>query len=93
MVSDSDVISGQRYPLVCVAPITEAAGEYPAFAPGRSGLANRSFALIDHLRSLDKRRIRRVFGEVATEEMIALDEGLKQFLGLGEGLESSEYSA
>lgn len=86
VVSDPDVISDQRYPLVCVVPVTGTAGKgllYPPLAPGRSGLAKRSFALIDHLRSLDKRRIRRVFGELAREEIVALDEGLTLFLGLG----------
>jgi hypothetical protein len=59
---------------------------YPPLAPGHSGLAKRSFALIDHLRSIDKRRIRRVFGELARDEMVAVDEGLAVFLGLGDRL-------
>jgi mRNA interferase MazF len=89
VVSDPDVISDQRFPLVCVVPVTGTAGEgllYPPLAPGQSGLAKKSFALIDHLRSIDKRRIRRVFGELAWEEMAALDEGLAVFLGLGDRL-------
>jgi mRNA-degrading endonuclease toxin of MazEF toxin-antitoxin module len=56
---------------------------YPPLAPGRSGLAKESFALIEHLRLIDKRRIRRVFGELAKEEIEAVDEGLTIFLGLG----------
>ncbi len=87
MVSDPDVIGDQRFPLVCVVPVTGTPGEgllYPPLAPGQSGLAKRSFALIDHLRSIDKRRIRRVFGELAREEMAAIDEGLAAFLGLGD---------
>ncbi|HYL78750.1 MAG TPA: type II toxin-antitoxin system PemK/MazF family toxin, partial [Bryobacteraceae bacterium] len=86
VVSDPDVISDQRFPLLCVVPVTGTAGEgllYPSLAPGRSGLAKESFALIDHLRSIDKRRIRRVFGELAKEEIAAIDEGLAAFLGLG----------
>ena len=54
----------ERFPLVCVVPITGTAGEgalYPPLAPGRSGLTKPSFALIDQLRSIDKRRLRRVF--------------------------------
>ena len=46
----------------------------------------KSFALIDHLRSIDKRRIRRVFGELAREEIAAVDEGLAVFLGIGDRL-------
>jgi mRNA interferase MazF len=86
VVSDPDVISGQRFPLVCVVPVTGTPGEgllYPSIMPGESGLAKKSFALIDHLRSIDKRRVRRVFGEVTLEEMAAIDEGLTIFLGLG----------
>jgi mRNA interferase MazF len=85
VVSDPDVIGGQRFPLVCVVPVTGTRGEgilYPLLAPGRSGLAKESFALIDHLRSVDKRRIRRVFGRLAAEEVAAVDEGLTLFLGL-----------
>ncbi len=86
IVSDPDVIGGQRFPLVCVVPVTGTPGEgllYPPLAPGQSGLAKESFALIDHLRSIDKRRIRRVFGELPQAEMAAIDEGLALFLGLG----------
>jgi mRNA interferase MazF len=89
VVSDPDVISDQRFPLVCVVPITGTAGEgllYPSLAPGPSGLARQSFALIDHLRSIDKRRIRRVFGELAHQDIAAIDEGLAVFLGLGDRL-------
>ena len=89
VVSDHDVISDQRFPLVCVVPITGTPGEgllYPPLAPGMSGLAKASFALIDHLRSIDKRRVRRVFGELAKEEIAAIDQGLAVFLGLGEWL-------
>lgn len=89
IVSDPEIISNQRFPLVCVVPVTGTPGEgllYPPLAPGQSGLAKKSFALIDQLRSIDKRRIRRVFGELARDEMSAVDEGLTIFLGLGERL-------
>ncbi|HUD99206.1 MAG TPA: type II toxin-antitoxin system PemK/MazF family toxin [Bryobacteraceae bacterium] len=86
IVSDPDIIRDQRFSLVCVVPVTGTPGEgllYPSLAPGRSGLIKRSFVLIDQLRSIDKRRIRRVFGELAQEEITAVDEGLAAFLGLG----------
>ncbi len=92
VVSDPEVISDQRFPLVCVVPVTGTPGEgllYPRLAPGQSGLAKKSFALIDHLRSIDKRRVRRVFGELPQEEMAAIDEGLAVFLGLGGRLHAS----
>jgi mRNA interferase MazF len=87
VVSDPDVISDQRFPLVCVVPVTGTSGEgilYPELAPGKSGLAKRSFALIDHLRSVDKRRVRSVYGELTTKEIASIDEGLTAFLSLGE---------
>ncbi len=92
VVSDPDVIGDQRFPLVCVVPITATPGEgllYPSLSPGQSGLAKKSFALIDHLRSIDKRRIRSVFGELAQEEIAVIDEGLAVFLGIGDWLHSS----
>lgn len=93
VVSDPAVIDDQRFPLICVVPITGTAGAgllYPPLAPGPSGLAKTSFALIDHLRSLDKRRIRRVFGKIAREEIAALDEGMTLFLGLGSRLDPAD---
>ena len=92
MVSDPDVINDQRFPLLCVVPVTGTPGEgllYPQLTPGRSGLAKKSFALTDHLRSIDKRRVRSVYGEVAAQELLAIDEGLIAFLGLGGRLETS----
>ncbi|MCC6587377.1 MAG: type II toxin-antitoxin system PemK/MazF family toxin [Bryobacterales bacterium] len=92
IVSDPEITWDQRFPLVCVVPITGTPGEgllYPALAPGKSGLAKRSFALIDHLRSIDKRRVRRVFGELPADEIAAIDEGLAVFLGFSDRLRGS----
>jgi mRNA interferase MazF len=92
VVSDPDVISDERFPLVCVVPVTGTPGEgllYPLLAPGDSGLAKISFALIDQLRSIDKRRIRRVFGELTRGEIAAIDEGLAAFLGIGDRLHNT----
>lgn len=96
VISDPDVIGDQRFPLVCVVPVTGTAGQgllYPALLPGPSGLAKPSFALIDHLRSIDKRRIKRVFGAVTVEEIAAIDEGLATYLGLGDRTQSSGLPA
>lgn len=84
-VSDPVVNADQRFPLIAVVPITGTPGEgalYPALSPGKSGLTKTSFALIDQLRSIDKRRIRRVFGRVTRDELTAVDQGLALFLGL-----------
>jgi len=86
VVSDPEVVADQRFPLVCVVPVTATLGTgalYPALNPGRSGLKKQSCALIDQLRSVDKGRVRRIFGQVDTSELKAIDEGLVLFLGLG----------
>ena len=85
VVSDPDVVADQRFPLLCVVPVTGTPGQgllYPPLTPGRSGLTRKCFALIDHLRPVDKRRVRRVFGALTGEEMATIDEGVAMFLGL-----------
>ena len=85
-VSDPAVNADQRFPLIAVVPVTGTAGVgalYPPLSPGASGLTKASHALIDHLRSIDKRRIRRMFGQVSATELAAIDQGLELFLGLG----------
>ena len=84
-VSDPAVNADQHFPLIAVVPLTGTPGEgalYPPLLPGASGLKKQSFALIDHIRSVDKRRISRIFGQVAAEELAAIDQGLELFLGL-----------
>jgi len=84
-VSDPAVNADQRFPLIAVVPVTGTPGEgalYPELSPGKSGLLKTSYALIDHLRSIDKRRIRRIFGRVPQGELAAVDQGLQLFLGL-----------
>ena len=88
VVSDPEIIRDQRFPLICIVPVTGTPGHgllYPPLSPGRSGLAKPSFALIDHLRSVDKRRIVRVFSQLPDDEIEAVNVGLTIFLGLGEG--------
>jgi mRNA interferase MazF len=84
-VSDPDVASDQRFPLIAVVPLTGTAGQgalYPRLDPGPSGLVKTSYALIDQIRSVDKRRVRRLYGRVAAAELQRIDEGLLLFLGL-----------
>ena len=83
-VSDPSVNADQRFPLIAVVPVTGTAGVgalYPPLSPG-GGLTKRSYALVDHLRSIDKRRIRRIFGKVSSIELAGIDQGLELFLGL-----------
>jgi mRNA interferase MazF len=84
-VSDPAVNESQRFPLIAVVPVTGTPGEgalYPQLSAGKSGLTKISYALIDHLRSVDKRRIQRVFGRLTPNELTAIDQGLELFLGL-----------
>jgi mRNA interferase MazF len=84
-VSDPDVNDHQRFSLIAVVPVTGTPAEgalYPTLSSGKSGLTKTSYALIDHLRSIDKRRISRVFGRVTAAELAAIDDGLELFLGL-----------
>ena len=86
VVSDATVTEDQRFPLLAVVPISSTAGMgafYPALSPGRSGLRRSSYALVDQVRSIDKRRIARAFGRLSPEEIAAIDEGLLLCLGLG----------
>ena len=86
IVSDAAVTEDQRFPLLAVVPISSTAGEgvlYPPLAAGRSGLRQTSYALVDQLRSIDKRRVTRIFGRLGADEIAAIDEGLLLFLGLG----------
>ena len=85
IVSAGDVAANQRFPMVCVVPLTATPGEgllYPRLAPGPSGLRKPSWALVDQIRSVDKRRIIRLFGELRPEELGAIDEAIRVFLGL-----------
>ncbi len=86
-VSDPAVNADQRFPLIAVVPVTSVPGQgalYPELAPGVSGLERTSYALVDHVRSIDKRRVRRLFGRISAEELARLDLGLGLFLGLAQ---------
>lgn len=92
IVSDPDVTEDQRYPLLCVVPITGTPGQgalYPPLAAGSGELRKDSFALLDQIRTTDKRRVRKVFGRIAADEMELIDDGLALFLGLRGGSEPS----
>ncbi len=85
LVSDPAVIVHQRFPLLCVVPITSTEGQgalYPKLDPGATGLRRASFAMVDQLRSVDKQRVRRVYGRLSSEELDVIDEGLRLYLGL-----------
>ncbi len=68
-----------------VVPVTGTPAQgalYPDLAPGASGLTKPSTALVDQVRSIDKQRIRRRYGQVSAAELEAIDRGLCLYLGL-----------
>ena len=86
VVTDPEVTENQRFPMLAVVPLTGTPGKgalYPVLRPGESGLVKPSWALIDQLRAVDKRRVIRMFGVISSEELAAIDDGLLLFLGLG----------
>ncbi len=92
IVSDPEVSMEQRYPLIAVVPISSTLGKgvlYPVLAPGASGLRTESSALVDHLRSVDKKRVRKVYGQITASELEAIDMGLLAFLGIADNSPTS----
>ena len=88
VVSDPEVVTAQRYPLIAIVPITGRAGVgalYPALGEGASGLRRPSWALADQVRSVDKRRVQRLLGRVSEAEVAAIDQALALYLGLHRG--------
>ncbi len=86
VVTDPTVTEDQRFPMLAVIPLTGTPGEgalYPGMRPGESGLVKPSWALIDQLRTIDKHRVNRVFGIISPDELAAIDDGMRIFLGLG----------
>lgn len=84
IVTDPEIAEDQRYPMVCIVPITRTRGEgalYPPLAP-RGALRACSYALVDQVRSVDKGRISRVVGRVSAAELSMIDDGLRLLLGL-----------
>jgi len=85
VVSDPEVSSSQKYPMLCVVPVSSTPGQgalYPMLEAGSGGLRSRSFALVDQLRSLDKQRVRKLYGSISQAELHSLEEGLRLFLAL-----------
>jgi mRNA interferase MazF len=86
VVSAPEVSNDQRFPLIAVVPLTSTPGVgllYPLVQPSASnGLRSASTALVDHVRSVDKRRVDRVYGPVGRVELAAIDAALRLFLGL-----------
>ena len=93
-VSDPTISASQRFPLIAVVPVTSTRGIgllYPKLRPSAGGLTAISYALIDHVRSVDKRRVRRVFACISADDLDAVDRGLRLFLGFAPASKSVCY--
>lgn len=78
VISAEEVASSQKFPLLCVVPLTGTRGEgllYPSIEPGPSGL------------------VKQTYGEVKPEELRVIEVGLRAFLGLSETGEGAQSSA
>lgn len=85
VVSDPDVARYQRFPVICIVPITSTPAVgilYPRLEPGRHGLTRTSYALVDQIRSIDRKRVRNIFSAIPASELRAIDNALASFLDL-----------
>jgi mRNA interferase MazF len=84
VITRDDALSLQRYPLLCVVPLTSTgvSGElYPRFTPSRiNGLSNPSCALVDQVRAVDPLRVNRLVGFLAPNDLARLDKALQRLL-------------
>jgi len=76
----------QRFPMLVIVPITGTSHPgplYPALdATPQSRLTKPSYALVDHVRAVDKRRAVKLLGRISTGELRAIDQGLQLLFGL-----------
>jgi mRNA interferase MazF len=86
VVSAEGAVASLRFPVLAVVPLTSTPGVgllYPAIRPtNENGLRNPSTALTDQIRAVDKRRVRRLLGQLAASDLALVEDGLRAFLGL-----------
>jgi mRNA interferase MazF len=87
VISDlTTILESHSRPLYVIIPLTRAAKLEGKLAPrlaGReSGLPSDSTALIMHLRSIDPRRVLKLVCKLEKDEIIVLQEGLKELFKL-----------
>lgn len=86
VVSSPEVSAHQRYELFTVVPLTGTVLDsplYPRIGPtNANGLKKASYALVDQVRSIDKMRVVREYGHLGRADLAAIDEVLRDLLGL-----------
>ncbi|MBI3442908.1 MAG: type II toxin-antitoxin system PemK/MazF family toxin [Candidatus Sungbacteria bacterium] len=80
-------IANEYSPIVIIAAITSKF-EYPLYPTdalvkkGEAGLPRDSVVLLNQIRSVDKRRLRKMIGKVENQTMIRVDHALEMSLGI-----------
>ena len=81
VIISTDVVNELRYTVVGVPLTTGGSGKPPLNIP-ISAAGRRSYAVIDQIRALDKKRMRDYIGAVSPSEMEAIEEALREILEL-----------
>ena len=63
---------------------------YPRIGAGSGGLVRESWALVDQVRAIDKRRVLRAYDRIAPPELQQIDRALLFVLGLAPGDPNAE---
>lgn len=79
-----------RFPMLVVVPLTTQIGPwadasprlYPRLAAGSPGLSHDSVALLDNVRAVDVRRVRRWAGSLSEDDFAPIRTGLAAILGV-----------
>jgi mRNA interferase MazF len=85
VLTPSDLVAEQRYPIVVVVPCTSRTGLgplYPILSPYPGGITRPSSVLVDQVRAIDKQRVRGRLEPVPASEMGKVDGALRRALGL-----------
>jgi mRNA interferase MazF len=90
-----------RYPVVVVVPVTTQSGPwaqprsplYLELPAGAGGLHQASVVLLEHLRGVDRRRVRGSLGTLTPDEYAPIQAGLRQMFDLPEGAAGTEGTA
>jgi len=85
-----DRVGVPRYPLIIGVPFTTRGGAwseqspelYPLYRAGRGGLPRDSVAILDHLRSIDARRVMRYMGTLTPTDLEPIVRGLSVMFAL-----------
>ena len=93
VVGDPVATDHQRFPLIVVVPVTGTPGVgalYPRIGAGSGGLVRESWALVDQVRAIDKRRVLRAYDRIAPAELQQIDRALLFVLGLAPGAPNAD---